>query len=95
MDAPRPAHRTPDHWRADVVLDRQVGHALDDPSIVFLFAQASAPGGRFAAIRVDGVWKPSELTEGDLMDRYAPIKDLAEVRALLLAARVSCGTIFG
>ena len=44
-------------------------------------------GGKFAALRVVGVWKPSKLTIGDLMDRFDPITDLREVRALLRAAR--------
>jgi hypothetical protein len=61
----------------------------DDPSIVFVRACASAPGGMFSAIRVGGRWKPARLTDGDLEDRYRGISDEGEVAALVKAARIS------
>jgi hypothetical protein len=54
-----------------------------NPSIVFVFARSG-----YSAIRVSGVWKtPSELTIGELVDDFDKVRDMAEVRALLRAAR--------
>jgi hypothetical protein len=63
----------------------------DNPSFVFVYAIASAPGGKFSAFRVDGRWKrPSgDVTCGDLADDYLSITDVREVEALLVAARRS------
>lgn len=59
----------------------------DDHEVVFVFARASAPGGRFSALRVGGRWKPAEFTFGDLEDDFLPIPSHGEVMALVKAAR--------
>jgi hypothetical protein len=63
--------------------------ADDDPSVVYVWADLDAPGGRLSAIRVGGRWKPSVMTFGDLEDRFRIISDDAEVDALLEAARAA------
>jgi hypothetical protein len=60
-----------------------------DPSVVYCWAGADAPGGRLSAIRVGGRWKPSVQTIGDLHDRFDVISDDAEVDALVEAARTA------
>jgi hypothetical protein len=44
----------------------------DDPSVVFVWATAWAPGGKLSALRRDGVWRPSSLTIGDLEVHVPP-----------------------
>ena len=54
-----------------------------DPSVVFVWSKG------FSAIRVGGVWKPSELTIGDLDADFKPIDDKATASDLLITARTS------
>jgi hypothetical protein len=63
----------------------------NNPSVVFVYAIASAPGGKFSAFRVDGRWKrPSgDVTCGDLEEDFLPILNVRNVEALLAAARRS------
>ena len=53
-----------------------------DPSVVFVYAMAHAPGGRFAAIRVG---ERAELTVGELVEDFEPVKG-SEARAAFDAA---------
>jgi hypothetical protein len=59
----------------------------DNPNVVFVFARPDGPGGRFAALRVGGIWREFWLTIGELEDGYTRIKDAAEVASLLAMAR--------
>lgn len=63
----------------------------DNPSFVFVYAIASALGGKFSAFRIDGRWKlPSgDVTFGDLEEDFLPILNVRDVEALLAAARRS------
>jgi hypothetical protein len=63
----------------------------DNPSFVFVYAIACAPGGKFSAFRVDGRWKrPSgDVTCGDLEEDFLPILNVRDVEALLAAAKLA------
>jgi hypothetical protein len=60
-----------------------------DPSAVFVFARPSAPGGRFAATRIGGIWRAHEPTIGELEDGFTRITDGGEVASLLAMARAT------
>src|SRR5215475_9640381 len=61
----------------------------DNPSVVFAYARPSAPGGRFAATRIGGIWRAVEPTIGELEEGYTRITDGAEVASLLSMARAT------
>jgi hypothetical protein len=60
-----------------------------DPSVVFAYARPDAPGGRFFATRIGGVWRAHEPTIGELEDGYTRIRDAGEVASLLAMARAT------
>jgi hypothetical protein len=61
----------------------------DEPTTVYVWAAADAPGGKFSALRLGGTWKPVSFTMGHLEDNYRKIKDHREVVGLLKAARTA------
>jgi hypothetical protein len=92
----------PDEVKNKILLETRARGALAEkgiggyydrhnPSVVFVYAIASATGGKFSAFRVDGRWKrPSgPVTFGDLEEDFLPILEVRKVEVLLAAARRS------
>jgi hypothetical protein len=46
-----------------------------DPGTVYIWACADAPGGKFGALRVGGIWRHFNMTFGDLADDFLPVED--------------------